>query len=101
MTSIQAEIYNIKKRSSTSNAMAKRPLLLTGISQQYEKINNFTGKSPREKKPEAPANLPPKAVTAQQPRPVSSPSGSREEALTEGQEFYRAADILQAEPPPT
>lgn len=59
-----------------------------------------TGKSPREKKLEAPTNLPPKAVTAQQPRPVSSPSGSREEALTEGQEFYRAADILQAEPPP-
>lgn len=93
-------MYGIKTRSSTSNAMAKQPLGLTGISQKYEKINDFTGKSPREKKPEAPTNLPPKAVTAQQPRPVLSPSGSREEALTEGQEFYRAADILQAGPPP-
>lgn len=38
----------------------------------------------------------PKPAVAQQPGPVSSPSTKKAEVLTEGQEFYRAADILQA-----
>ena len=46
---------------------------------------------------EEPTSSLPKPASAQQPRPLPNSSQDKEEILTEGQEFYRAADILQAE----